>query len=145
VVSHRSGWGRTVLNSEAVVYDSGNQNASFTYPASRLSVGSSRCKYLVRGDFLTAACGARLTQARDCVTAGDRWHINGSRQLEWAISHCLCPGCNGTHPGECEECVPRSPGCDVLAPEYDCWMDVRTRSSGWPLYDTGVRCPSPKP
>ena len=33
VVSHRNGWGRTVLNPEAVVYDSGNYNAS-PYPAS---------------------------------------------------------------------------------------------------------------
>ena len=72
------------------------------------------------------------------VAAGDRWHINSTKQLVWAMSHCLCPNCNGTHPGECEECVPRSPGCDVRPPEYDCWMDVRTRTSGWPLYDTGV-------
>ena len=54
------------------------------------------------------------------------------------MSYCLCPGCNGTHPGECEECVPRTPGCDVLPPEYDCWMDVRTRASGFPLYDAGA-------
>ena len=61
-----------------------------------------------------------------------------TQQKLWAMSYCLCPGCNGTHPGECEECVPRTPGCDVLPPEYDCWMDVRTRASGFPLYDAGA-------
>jgi len=92
VVSHRDGWGKAILNPEAVVFDS----------------------------------------------AGDRWHFNETAQVLWAQSYCLCPGCNGTDPGVCEECVPRSPGCDVLPPEYDCWMDVRTRSSGFPIFDTGA-------
>ena len=79
------------------------------------------------------------TQLDWCVcAAGDRWHLNMTEQVLWAGSYCLCPGCNGTSPGECEECVPRTPGCDVLPPEYDCWMDVRTRESGWPIFDSGV-------
>ena len=83
-------------------------------------------------------CHWCLVSGAWCVAAGDRWHINSTKQLLWAMSHCLCANCNGTHPGECEECVPRSPGCDVRPPEFDCWMDVRTRTSGWPLFDSGV-------
>ena len=89
--------------------------------------------------------GCRSWRALDAsdtaVTAGDRWHFNETAQVLWAKSYCLCPGCNGTDPGVCEECVPRSPGCDVLPPEYDCWMDVRTRQSGFPIFDTGVGVP----
>jgi hypothetical protein len=71
-------------------------------------------------------------------SAGDRWHKNDTLQMEWASAYCLCPGCNGTSPGVCEECVPGAKGCDVLPPEYDCWVDVRTRGAGFPVFDTGV-------
>ena len=71
-------------------------------------------------------------------SSGDRWHINMSRQVDWASSYCLCAGCNGTEPGVCDECVPGTRGCDLLPPEYDCWVDVRTRGSGWPIFDAGV-------
>lgn len=127
VVSHRDGWGKAILNPEAVVFDSGQTpplHAHHAFVCGRTMGGRKR--------FLSL-------DASDALTAGDRWHFNETAQVLWAQSYCLCPGCNGTDPGVCEECVPRSPGCDVLPPEYDCWMDVRTRSSGFPIFDTGVR------
>ena len=69
--------------------------------------------------------------------------------MTWAASYCQCPGCNGTDEGTCDECLvsqkvlleteeARIGDCDRYPPQYACWMDVRTRASGWPIYDSGV-------
>ena len=84
------------------------------------------------------------------VAAGKDWHVNKTEQMTWAASYCRCPGCNGTDEGTCDECLvsqkllletegSRTGDCDRYPPQYDCWMDVRTRASGWPIYDAGVR------
>jgi hypothetical protein len=79
-----------------------------------------------------------------------------TRQMQWASDHCRCKGCDGFTKGTCEECVisqkelleaenQRAAGCDALPPEFDCWMDVRTRASGFPMFDAGVRSKLPPP
>eukprot|EP00961_Rhodomonas_salina_P144951 1951188-Rhodomonas_salina.3 len=50
-------------------------------------------------------------------------------EMKWAMSHCLCSDCNGTHPGTCEVCVPRTEGCNYPPPEYECFVDVSHRHS----------------
>mmetsp|Transcript_20463 Transcript_20463/g.32000 ORF Transcript_20463/g.32000 Transcript_20463/m.32000 type:complete len:200 (-) Transcript_20463:1520-2119(-) len=61
------------------------------------------------------------------------------KEISWAASHCLCPGCNGTEgSGQCDICLPRTEGCDIDAPEYACYLDVRNREAGWPIYDAGI-------
>ncbi|EKX44406.1 hypothetical protein GUITHDRAFT_163544, partial [Guillardia theta CCMP2712] len=71
-------------------------------------------------------------------SAFERWHINGTKQMAWAMTYCLCPGCNGIHPGVCEECTPRTPGCDVEPPEFDCWVRIRRSEAGFPIFNIGV-------
>ena len=58
--------------------------------------------------------------------------------MAWAMTYCLCPGCNGIHPGVCEECTPRTPGCDVEPPEFDCWVRIRRSEAGFPIFNIGV-------
>ena len=106
--------------------------------------------------------------ARVCCTAGDDWTVgNNESVMKWSANYCRCPGCTGFEKGECDECVTshsellrtenervwkkkqeweKVEGCDALPPEYDCWMDVRSRQSGFPLFDVGVRSlPPPLP
>ena len=82
-------------------------------------------------------------------TAGRDWHVNKTMQMTWAASYCRCEGCDGFSEGNCTDCVisekelleaeaPNTADCDAYPPQYACWMDVRTRSSGWPIYDSGV-------
>jgi len=82
--------------------------------------------------------------------AGRDWHVNKTKQMSWAASYCRCEGCDGFNEGNCTDCVisqkelleadaTGTADCDAYPPQYACWMNVRTRSSGWPIYDSGVR------
>jgi len=71
-------------------------------------------------------------------SADEHWNGDKLKEVKWAMSHCLCSDCNGTDPGTCEICKPRTKGCDYPPPEYDCYVDVQRRQAQWPAYTSGV-------